>query len=267
MTSTGRTFFAAVVSVLATVAILATLLSFYVNRVLVSSDGFSSRAVSMLHTSAVQSLVAQTVTDRLPINAGEEALQPVLRSAVARAMSSSLVDQDFRAAAQSLHNQLVSGTADQLLLTLPGIGSALASGLGSGNPELTAAVRNIGTVTVLDVGIPPSDANDIHDLVNFGKDDSALLIATLAFLFLALIVSPRRRRTVVSLALGATVSGLVLVAVYFVGRGIVVSEFSDPDARTAAHAAWSAYLGGLEIWGLVLVAAGAITAGAAKYVA
>jgi hypothetical protein len=263
MTSTGRTFFAAVVSVLATVAILATVLSFYVSRVLVSSDGFSSRVVSMLHESAVQSLVVQAVTNRLPINAGDAALQPVLQSAVTRAMSSSLVDQDFRAAAQSLHSQLVSGTANQLVLTLPGIGSAIASSIDTGNPELDAAVRNIGTVTVLDVGIPPSDASDIHDLVSFGKDDVEFLIAALILLSLALIISPRRRGTLLGLAAGATVSGLLLVVIYLAGRGIVVNEFSDPDARTAAHAALSTYLGGLEVWGFVLAGLGAGVAHAA----
>ena len=247
--------------VLATVAILVTLLAFYVNGVLVSPSGFSSRAVSVLHTSEVESLIVGTVTDRLVGDTGDRtSLQPVLQAAVAHAVSSPLVDQDFRAAAESLHGELVSGTADQLTLTLPGIGSAIASSIGSDNPQLSAAASHIGTVTVLDVGIPPSDASDIHDLVSFGSDGPELLIATLALLLLALSISPRRRRTLVGLALGAALSGLVLVAIYLIGRGVVVNRFSTGDGRTAAHAAWGSYLGGLEIWGFVLAGVGAVTA-------
>jgi hypothetical protein len=178
-------------------------------------------------------------------------------------MSSRVVDRDFRAAAGSLHGELVSGAANQLILTLPGIGSAIASSIQSDNPQVRAAVRNIGTVTVLDVGIPPSDAKDIHDLVSAGRDASELLIVTVALLLLALIISPSRRRTLVGLGLGAAVSGLVVVAIYVVGRGVVVNRFSMPEARTAAQAAWHAYLGGLEIWGFVLAALGAVTACAA----
>jgi hypothetical protein len=75
-----------------------------------------------------------------------------------------------------------------------------------------------------------------------------------------LSISPRRRRTLVGLALGAALSGLVLVAIYLIGRGVVVNRFSTGDGRTAAHAAWGSYLGGLEIWGFVLAGVGAVTA-------
>ncbi len=62
------------------------------------------------------------------------------------------------------------------------------------------------------------------------------------------------------MVLGAFVSGLLGAAIYLVGRGIVVNEFSTPSARTAARAAWSIYLGGLETSGLVLAGLGALVA-------
>ncbi len=265
MSRASRGFLAALVSVLATVAILITLLAQYANHVLVSPDNFSNRAVSALHTEDVQSLIVQTVTDRLAADAGgETSVQPVIQAAVVQAVSSPQVNREFRVAARSLHGELVSGTADQLTLTLPDIGSAIASSIGSDNPELADAVRGIGTITVLDVPIPPSGAKIVHDLVNAGKDSSELLIGTAVLVLLALIISPSRRRTLVGLGLGAVVSGLVVVAIYLAGRGIVVNEFSTQDSRTAAHALWSAYLGGLETWGFVLAGVGAVIACAAK---
>ncbi|HEX3801729.1 MAG TPA: hypothetical protein VHV75_02710 [Solirubrobacteraceae bacterium] len=252
-------------SALATVAILITLLAQYANHALVSPGNFSDRAVNALHAGDVESLVVQTVTDRVVADAGDEAsLRPAIQAAVLQAVSSAQVNRGFRDAAESLHGELMSGTADELSLTLPGIGPAIASSIGSDNPELAEEVRDTGTITVLDVRIPPSGAKDVHDLVSVAKDSSELLIGTVVLVLLALIISPSRRRTLVGLGLGAAVSGLVVVAIYVAGRGIVVNEFSTQDARTAAHALWSAYLGGLEIWGFVLAGVGAVIACASQ---
>jgi hypothetical protein len=264
MSRASRRFLAALVSVLATVGIFITLLAVYANHVLVSPGSFSNRAVSALHSRVVESLIVQTVTDRLVADAGDEtSLRPAIQAAVVQAVSSTLVDREFRAAAESLHGELVSGTANELTLTLPDIGSAIASNIGSGYPVLAQQVRGIGTITVLDVRIPPSSANDVHDLVSAGQDSSELLIGTVVLVLLALTISPNRRRTLVGLGLGATGSGLLVVAIYLAGRGIIVNEFSTPDARTAAHALWGAYLGELETSGFALAGAGAVIAWAA----
>ncbi len=257
MTRAGRRFLAALVSLLATAAMLVTLLAIYANHVFVKPAGFSNRAVSVLETGDVESLIVQSVTDRLVGEAGAEgSLRPVIQAAVLQAVSSAQVNREFRLAASSLHGELVSGTADQLTLTLPDIGPVIASSIDSDTPELADQVRDIGTITVLDASIPPSDAKDVHDLVSVGKDSSELLIGTLVLVLLALIISPSRRRTLLGLGLGAALSGLVVLAIYLAGREIIVNEFSTQDARTAARALWSGYLGGLETWGLVLTGAG-----------
>jgi hypothetical protein len=256
---------AALLSLLATAAMLVTLLALYANHVFVSPGGFSNRAVSVLDTGDVRSLIVQSVADRLVGEAGSEtSLRPVIQAAVLQAVSSAQVNREFRLVAVSLHGELVSGTADELTLTLPDIGPVIASSIGSASPELAEEVRDIGTITVLDVSIPPSDAKHVHDLVSAGGDSSELLIGTLVLVALALIISPRRRRTLVGLGLGAALSGLVVLAIYLAGREIIVNEFSSQDARTAARALWTGYLGGLETWGLVLAGVGAVMAIAAK---
>jgi hypothetical protein len=267
MTRSIRTLLAAVLGLLAMLAILLALLAHYVNHTLVNSSNFANRAVSVLQTPGVQSLIVQAVTDRIVAEAGNETrLQPLIQSAVVNAVSSSAVDEEFRSAATSLQSQLVSGTADQLTLRLPNIGSAIASDISSQSPELADEIRNVGTITVLNAHIPTSDANDVHHLASASKDSPELLIGAILLGLLALIVAPNRRRAVFGLGLGATVGGVAAVVIYLGGRGIVDGEFSGADAQLAAHAVWSEYLGGLETSGIVLACVGVVIATVAALV-
>jgi hypothetical protein len=258
MTHTGRRFLAAAATVVASLAILVTLLANYANHVLVSSANFSSRAVNVVQTPAVESLIVGIVTDRLVADAGNESsVRPVIEDAVREVLSNGQITGQIRAAATSLQSELVSGTATRLTLALSGLGSPLASKIQSESPELAAEVRNLSTITVLDVPIPATNATAIHDLAGVARDSSLLLVLSAALIALALLLSPRRARTLRGLGLGVLLSGLVAVAVYLVGRGLVLDEFSAMAARTAAGAAWSTYLGGLETWGFVLAGIGA----------
>ena len=260
MNSTGRTFLAAVVTVVASVAIFVTLLANYAN-VLANSSSFSDRAVSVVRTGAVEALIVDAVTRRVEDEVGyDPSLQPLIKDAVRQAVSNGQITGEIRAAAGSLQSQLASGQASALILTLPDAGSAVASTIRSRSPQLADVVSRVGTITVLDVPIPSTAATAIHDLATAGRDSSLLIVFSVAMVCLALLLSPDRRRTLVGLGLGAVVSGLLGTAIYLVGRGIVVNEFSTPSARTAARAAWSVYLGGLESSGLVLAGLGALVA-------
>jgi hypothetical protein len=259
MTRTSRRFLAAVVTMVAAVAICLTLLAYYANHVLANSASFSGRAVNVVLSNGVESLIVDRVTDRVTEVVGSDtSVQPVIDEAVREALSNAQVSAAIREAAESLQNQLSSGDANSLTLTLPDFGSSLASSVESTSPELADELRGIGTVTVIDVPIPSADARAFHDLATAGSDSSLLLVLTGALAVLALVISPDRRRTILWLGLGAVASGLVAAAIYLLGRGLVVQEFSGQDARTAARAVWSVYLGGLETWGFVLAGVGAV---------
>ena len=251
-------------TVLATVAMLVALLAHYADHVLLNSTGFSKRAVSLVQSPTVQSLVVDTVTQRVSSAVGNDpSLRPAIEQAVRGALSDPLIAADIRDTAGSLQSGLVSGNANVLILTLPDVASVIASRVQSISPQLAAEIRAIGTVQVLDVRIPPSAATAVHDLATVGRDSSLLALLAVALGALALILTPDRRRTLMWLGGGACASGLLAAAAYLVGRAVIVGQFSAPDARTAARAAWSIYLGGLESSGLVLAAAGAVIAGAA----
>jgi len=256
----GRALLAAIATVVASVAILATLMANYAS-VLTDPTSFSNRAVRVVHTGGVESLVVNTITGRVLGEVGDQtSLEPMIRAAVGRALSDAGVTDEVRAAAHSLQNQLASGRAHVLTLSLPGIGPAVASTVQASSPQLAEAVGRIGTVTVLDVGVPPTAASALHDLTVLGRDSALLIVFSVAMVALALILSPDRRRTLVGLGLGAAVSGLLAAAIYLVGRGLVVDQFAAPGARTAAGAAWGVYLGGLESSGLVVAGIGALVA-------
>jgi hypothetical protein len=258
--SASRTFLSALATVVASVAIFVTLLAQYAS-VLSDSSSFSNHAVSVVHSGGVESLVVDTVTGRVVDEVGNNSIvQPLVQTAVHDALSNGQITAEVRAAAQTLQRELASGQANALTLTLPDIGAAIAPSVESTSPQLAEAVRQIGTVTVLDVPIPPTASSVIHDLAVAGRDSTLLIIFSAAMVALALLLSQDRRRTLVGLGVGAVVSGLLAAAIYLVGRGIVVDQFSDPAAQTAARAAWNVYLGGLETSGLVLAGVGAAVA-------
>ncbi len=267
MNSAGRKLAAAVLTALASLAILVTLLAHYADHVLVNPAGFSNRAVQVARTGAVESLIVTQVTDRLLATVGAgSSVRPTVQAAVRAAMSDRRITAEIRRAAGLLRSELVSGNASALTLTLPDAGSAIASSIEPISPQLAAAVTRIGTVTVLDVPIPAAAASAGQATAQAGRDAPLLLILTVALILLALLVSPRRRTTLLALGLGALASGLLAVAFCLAGRGLIVGQFSTPDARTAVRAAWNVYLSSLESSGLLLAGLGAVITCAAAIV-
>jgi hypothetical protein len=260
----SRRLLAAVVTVLASIAMLATLLAYYANHALLNSASFSGRALSVVHTGAVESLIVEDVTNHIIGSVGDQAsVRPTLEDAVREALSSAQIAAELRAAATSLQSQLVSGPAKSLSLTLPDGGSAIAASIESRSPQLAAEISRIGAITVVDVPIPSAAVTAVHDLATVGRDSSLLLVFTAALAALALILTPERRRTLLGLGLGALAAGLLAAVAYLAGRGLVVNQFSTQAARTAAGAAWSVYLGGLESSGFALAGVGVVIASAA----
>jgi hypothetical protein len=257
VTGGGRRFLAAIATVFASVAMFATLLAVYANHALVNSAGFSDRAVKVVRSADVESLIAETVTDRVVADAGDQlSLEPVAAEAVRTALSNGQITEAVRVAAHSLHGELMSGAANSLTLTLPDVGPSIASSIGADNPELVAVLNGIGSITVVDVRIPPTDARILHHVTTAARESSPLFILTVALALLAMFISPERLRTLRGLGVGALVAGLLAAIGYLVGRGVLIDRFSSQDARTAAGAAWRVYLGGLETWGFVLAGIG-----------
>lgn len=218
-----------------------------------------------MHSDDVETQIVRTVTDRvLAGTGGAVAVQPLVDRAVRAALANGRWDGEIRAAAGLLHRELLSGTANSLTLTLPEAGQAIAATVGSGNPRLAAALRGLGSITVLDLRIPPTDARILRRVTRAAQQAWLLLVITVALVLLALTISPDRLRTLRGLGLGALAVGLLVAAGYLVGRGVVASRFSEHDPRAAARAVWTVYLDGLLTWGLVLAGVNLVIAGVAS---
>jgi len=263
MRRSGRSLLAAAVTGLTGIVMLIAVLAHYAS--VMSSPGFSARALRVVSTGPVRSLIVENIDGRvLAVTGNQSGIQPLISVAVEQALSDSRVRADIRAAAESLQSQLVSGDAHSLTLSLPDIGPAIAASIQGRSPQLAAELARIGTITVLDVRIPPSAAQALNDLARLGRDASLLVVLTVVLGALALLLSTNRRLTAVWLGVAALVSGLLAEAAYLAGRGLVTDQFSSTNARTAAGVAWRVYLGGLGTTGLVLAAAGALAAATAS---
>jgi hypothetical protein len=264
MTHAGRGLAAALLTLLASIMILVTLVTSYVNHEFANSSNFADQATSVLRSNSIDQLIVTRVTDEVVPNSRlASSVRPEIETAVHEIVSSRPVTDEFRAAAENLQAQLAAGNADRLTLELPDVGSALASQVGSASPELADDLRDIGTVRIVDVPIPSGAATIVHDTISFSKNAALLLILTIALIVLALVVTPERRRTLIRLGLGALVSGLVVVALYLLGRELVVNQFSGQDAQTAARALWSGYLSGIELPALLVAGGGLVVTVAA----
>jgi hypothetical protein len=259
MRHAGRRLLGALLTTVASSAILFTVLAQYADHVLLDPGSFSDRAVAVVRTPGVESLVVDTITNHIVgISGDETSVQPVVETAVRQALSNAQVTEEIRSAASLLQSEAVSGTANALTLTLPNVGPVIAANVQSESPALADQVRNLGTITVLDVPVPSTDSRKLHDLATIGGDSSLLVVLTVALIVLALVISVDRARTLRALGLGFLGTGLLAVAIYLVGRQLIVSEFSSVDAQTTARAAWNVYLSGLQTWGFVLAGIGAV---------
>lgn len=262
MKSAARQFLAAVVTVLASVVLLLTIVAHYAR--LADSAGFADRAVSVVRAGPVRSLIVNVIASRLLAGGAKSSgIHPPVDEAVQQALFDGPVTAEVRAAAASLQTQLLSGHAGDLVMTLPDLGPAIASSLESRAPELAAEVERIGTITVVDTRISPTASQAVNDLAYLGRDATLLIVLTVALGVLALLLSADRSRTVSGLGAAACVSGLLAVAAFLGGREAVLGEFSSQNAQTAAGVVWSVFLGGVETLGFVIAGLGAAMATAA----
>lgn len=257
MMSPVRRLLAALVTLLASVAMLVALLAAHASA-LADAPTFANGAVSLVRSGPVRTLIVDTISPRVQAQVGSATnVRPLVSQAVGAALSNPQVTGEIQTAAATLQSELITGQATQLTLSLPSIGPAMAHTLQARSPQLAYLVSRLGTVTVVDVPIPSGAASTIHAVAQLAQDAGLLAILAAALAGLALILSVNRRATLIGLGLGAVASGLVAVGICIFGRGLVIGAFTAPAAATAAGATWHLLVRGLENSGLLLAAAGA----------
>jgi hypothetical protein len=263
--STGRRAAVWVLVVLSCVALFLAVGVGYVRRAAVDSDQFANRATAALSDDSVRSLVAEQVTDQLVLKRHSNliAARPIIQSVVSSVVGGRAFTRVFRSGVRDVHRALFARDEHTLTLAVVDIGTIVAAGLEVVQPTVARRVE-----TTRRVDLVSRDIGSITEKAA-GAADSIRLLAPLLLLVTilagagALYVSSDRRRTVVRLAIGAAVAGMVLVVGLGVARSVVADGADTPDARAAIEAVWDAFLGDLYTGGWILAAVGAVAAAAA----
>jgi hypothetical protein len=242
-------------------AVLAVTLS-YLGRAVLRPVPFADRAVAALRDPAVQSDVADHVTNAVTSIGGGDlvAVRPVMRSLAGGIVGSQAFAALFRRAVLQAHEAVVQRGDGRVLISVADLGVLVQGVLDRLAPT---AARKIGAerVSTLFTLHPDGAVIDVVKVAR-GIYAAAWVLAVLAAIaaIAALFVSEDRRRAGWRLGVGLAIGGLTLAVVVIVGREI--AEQVAPAGRgLAVGALWRAFLGGLQVQALLLAAAGAIVAG------
>ena len=238
---------------------------FYAREELFNSDAFADNAQQALDDERVRAALTVPIVDTI-IDQGSPDLinaQPILESAISGVLGSGPFESLFRNAVRKAHESLFSEGTEKLVLTLADAGIVVINAVRAISPDAAKQIPDdleptLVQVSDSDVAIGAADlAEDVRIL--------ALILPILGLGVLIASVALRRSRrdgVVVAAAAVAVAAGLGIVAL-LVGKGLVLAQFDDDLVSDAVDATWSAFLGGLFDWLLILGVAGVIVAAAA----
>lgn len=258
--------FAAGAAGVAVLLALAALVLAYGDRAFLRPGPFADRATAALHDPAVQTYVADHLTDAVVRSGTGDlvVLRPLVRATAGGVVGGQAFSSLFRRAVLDAHRSVVEGHADTLRVQVADVGVLMAAVLERLAPGPARGVRAERAATVLSWhpdGAVPAAVRTARHLTG-----AAWLVALLAVLAAAgaLWISPRRRRTARMLGAGLAGGGLTVVALVTVG-GALVRQAAPEGSAGAVGALWSAFLGGLRVQAFLLAGAGAVCAVAAGW--
>lgn len=215
---------------------------------LFNADGFADAATESLEDEAVQDRLATELTDRIVANDPERArLRPIILGATTAIIDSSRFEAIFTAAVARLHDRVLHGGSNDLLLDL---GEAL--------PEIIALIRQVAPE--LADRIPPDAGEGVGRLALAESDYRARLVrwservevlavalpivALVAFTG-SLLVARNRGAAVFQLGIVLAVTAALVLLVLLLG-GFVLRESVRPVNGPAADAVWWSFTDSLR---------------------
>ncbi len=237
----------------------------YLGRAVLRPGPFADRAVAALRDPAVQTDVADHVTDAVTGIGGGDlvAVRPLVRSVAGGIVGGQAFAALFRRAILEAHDAVVRRGDGRLLITVGDLGVLVQGVLERLAP---AAARRIGAerAPTLFTLHPGAAVIDVVQAAR-GVYSAAWLLAVLGAIAAAgaLLLSDDRRRSARQLGIGLAVGGVVLALPVILGQAIAV-QLAPAGRGPAASAVWTAFLGGLRVQALLLAGTGAIVAGAAS---
>jgi hypothetical protein len=252
--------------VLASVALVLALVAGYARRTVVDSDQFANRATAALDDDNVKSLVADKITDDVVLKNQQDLLaaRPIIQSVASGIVGSRAFTSLFRSSVRDVHRALFDRDEQTVTLTVADVGTVLAAAIQQVRPSLARQVEATGNVAIVkrDVGDVGAKAVNVAETIRL----LGLLLGVIALALVAgaIVISPRRRHTIVELGIAIASAGIVLVVAYSIVRSIAVHHVEGAEDRAAAGAVWDAFLGDLRTLGWIVAGSGAVVAAAAS---
>jgi len=256
-----RTFFSVICGILGILAITYGVLLTYSTRAVFNSVAFSDRVAASLADPRVATIVANQVTDSLIEQKRDlMAYRPLLLNTSRILVSSDPFRAVVRRAARLSHEAMVTELGHNVLLTISDVGMLLKSALAN-NPELAKLIP-METVTSIQISEDSQIAQIAYSLIQIARKfrlNSLLFILTgILACCLSLLLPSQRRRALFRLSLGLSLGAAFLFIFAKLGGSVIALLARDSDLGPAAIGIWSAFVGGLESWALVLIGMGCV---------
>jgi hypothetical protein len=256
-----RAIFSALCGILGILAITYGILLTYSTRALFNSVAFSDRVAASLADPLVATIVANQVTDSLIEQKRDlMAYRPILLNTSRVLVSSDPFRAIVRRAVRLGHTAMMTELGHNVLLTVSDVGMLMRSALAN-NPELAELIP-LETVTSIQISEDSPVTRITYSLIQSAREfrtySLLFILAGILAISLSLILATQRRRALFRISLGFSLGAAFLFVFSRLG-GIVIAQLSrNSDLGPAAVGIWSAFVGGLKSWALVLIGMGCV---------
>jgi hypothetical protein len=205
------------------------------------------------------------VTDAVSAASGapDTAVRPLVSPLIPRVLDAPAFRPAWRAAARRALRDLRDGDRRRITFRITDLAAVTAAATGPLPAEIGAGLQEAGDVDLAAFTRSKADAERTAQADQLSALGRPALGAAVLLVVLALVLSSRRRSTLVAVGVGAVVTGVAVVVVELVGRSALLSGVSDPSDRRVTAAVWDELLGGLRTEAVVLAAVGVAVAGIA----
>jgi hypothetical protein len=246
------------------VVLALSLLMLYVGRILLSDDAFADRVNASLEDPRVGEFVALRITDAVIAQQPDlTAFRPILVVVTRGIVTSAPFRAVLRPAVARVHQAVLSSTAENILLAIPDAGVLIQEALKTVGPAAADKVpARLQPVLEIDRAAPTVRAvaralGSLDSVRSFGR---LALLGSLLCLILAVLVSPVRRATALTLGVGVATVGVLLALLVPAGRLLTWAAIPDAGAAGAANGLWFAFFSPLRVAGLIVAIVGAALA-------
>jgi hypothetical protein len=264
--SPARRIAATALIVAAALTLAASLVVGYASDALFDSEEFAERATAALDDEAVQTRVAELVTDDLVLAAEGDLIgaRPVIESVTSGIVGGGAFRGLLRTAVRDVHRAAFEGDKNTLTLTLADIGAVVRGGLQALRPQLVDEIKARADVDLTDIE-PPGWVADVAQVAEQVKHLAWILLAValvLAGAGLGLAVD--RRRAIVRFGVSVAIVGVAIAMTLGIARSLTLATIGESADRDAINAIWGVFVDDLRTALLLFAGCGVVLAAAAS---